>query len=142
MNRLWPKLRRTAALLLAIAAMGHAQLVLACTSTSSGSQRGPCCPPEIQQPAGADNTGCEKAASERTSDCAAVFDLVPAQPAVADHLGAPDAGDSLDIQLPPLAWPAPPVTAHLKPPPIGPPVSAAATLPGKHTYLATLRLRI
>jgi hypothetical protein len=142
MSRFWPKLRHTAALLLAVAAMGHAQLVLACASTASGAQRGPCCPPEIQQPAGADNSGCEKAASERTSDCAAVFDLVPAQPTVADHLSAQDAGDSLDVQLAPLAWPTPPVTAHLRPPPLGPPVSAAATLPGKHTYLATLRLRI
>lgn len=87
--------------------------------------------------------GCkEEAGSERTSDCAAVFDLVPAQPAVADHLGAPDTGDNLDVQLPPLAWPAPPVTAHLRPPPVGPPVPAFTTLPGKHTYLATLRLRI
>ena len=142
MNRFWPKLRRTAALLLAVVAVSHAQLVLACASTSSGSQRGPCCPPEIQPPAGADNTGCEKAISERASDCDDVLDLVPAQPAVADHLCAHDAGDSLDVELLPPVWPTPPVTAHLRPPPLGPPVPVASTLPGKHTYLATLRLRI
>ena len=41
-----------------------------------------------------------------------------------------------------LVWPEPPIAAGRIPPPQGPPDTGFADPPGRHTYLATLRLRI
>lgn len=142
MSRFPPKRFCIAALLLAFAAISHAQLVFACTTMAIGAKRGPCCPPGIQQPLNQTDSACERRASERSADCDAVFDLIPAQSSLADHLSASEPDCDHDTHLPMVTWSPPPITAHLIPPPVGPPVHVAATLPGERTYLATLRLRI
>jgi hypothetical protein len=140
MNRFWSRLRRTAALLLAAAAIGHAQVVYVCASTTADSQRGPCCPPELRQAVDAGDSGCQNGAAERSADCASVLGLVAGQPQLA--FTPSDPGDDAEFQLPALRWAGQFLATRLRPPPLGPPDPGTATLPGEHVYLATLRLRI
>lgn len=140
MRRLWSKMRRAAALLIAIIAVGHVQLVYACAATWTGSQRGPCCPPVVETPeskgdcAGGGN-------SDRASECTAALDAISGNSVAGSSL-SDDVGDDHDVEfLSPPVWPTPLVTADLIRPPLGPP-SGSPSSPGTRTYLATLRLRL
>lgn len=132
MRRLWLQTRRIAALLLATLAIGHAQIASACLTAATFCD--PCC----QMTSG--HSPCAKDCPNST-DCVTGAQCTCAQPA---HIAEVSALDSRDHapQAPPLVWVASLVTNHLIPPPQGlPPAPLIAPL-GRHTYLATLRLRI
>jgi len=140
MVRRWRNLRDVAALLMALIAVGHAQLVYACVATGTGSQRGPCCPPVIEAPeAKGDCAGSGD--SDRASRCAAALDAISGNSLTGPGISG-DGSDHHGLELISLpVWPTPLVAARLIPPPVGPP-SAGPSSPGTRTYLATLRLRL
>jgi hypothetical protein len=139
MRRLWLYMRHATAVLLMAVVLGHAQLASACARKAAASQRMPCCPTSGQQLAELGG-GCAGAAA-CLSDCAAVIHCACDQPEQTARASAPErSGDGIHLLAP--VSPEPPVAAHQKPPPQGPPVIPLAALTGRHTYLATLRLRI
>lgn len=137
MKALWRHVRRAAAVLLVAVSLGHAPFALACTPGSHG---GPCCPVSGQHSSGTQG-GCAGAAI-CLSDCAATIHCACDQLAPAGRVSAREIPSSQGVPLLAPAWPEPPVLAHQKAPPQGPPGAMLAVPTGRHTYLATLRLRI
>jgi len=133
-------MRHATAVVLVAVVLGHAQLALACAQKVAASQRMPCCPTSGQQLPQLGG-GCAGAAA-CLSDCAAAIQCAYDQPEQTARASAPETRSGHGIHFLAPVWPEPPVAAHQKPPPQGPPVVPLAALTGRHTYLATLRLRI
>lgn len=136
-------------LLLGILAFGASHRAVACPQAASRSEHLPCCDgmnqSGMEQPGAQHSIDahvlCEMALG-RLSGCTAAGHCACGQLAAAIHTASHD--DRVTILPPPPlpAWLGPPVEAGLIPPPQGPPGAGSADQPGRHTYLATLRLRI
>jgi hypothetical protein len=145
MQRLRFPMRFLMALLLAVTAVSNAGFASACAQTPANSGGGPCCPMQ-GHPSPDEPKGCAGVIG-RSADCAAVdcalihcgcfqaASVVQATPFLKTR-GGPTAPPLV------LVWSIPPVRAHLIPPPSGPPSDFSGLPAGRHTYLATLRLRI
>lgn len=140
MSPLWLQIRRAATVLLVALVLGHAQFALACTRTSWASKGMPCCPMSGQNSTGAE--GSCAGATVCVFDCAATLQAAYDQAGQTARAVAPEIHNGQGVHLLAPVWPEPPVAAHQKPPPQGPPITLLAALTGRHTYLATLRLRI
>lgn len=138
MKALWHQIRRAAALLLAATLLMHTPFAVACTPASAGM---PCCPMSGQNSTRAE--GSSACATGCPFDCAATPQVAYGQAAQPTHAVALETNSDQGVHLLAPVWPESPVAAHLRPPPQGPPpVTLLAALVGRHTYLATLRLRI
>ena len=136
MKALWLHIRRAAAALLAATVLLHTPLAVACTP---GSAAMPCCPMPGQSSTRAE--GIRACAAVCLFDCAATPQVAYGQAAQATRTVALNSGQGIHLLAP--VWPESRVAAHLRPPPQGPPpITPLTALVGRHTYLATLRLRI
>jgi hypothetical protein len=140
MKPFWLQMRRGVAVLLVAVVVGHAPLAAACVQKSAPPQGMPCCPMAGQQ--SPDLQGGCAGAAVCLSDCATSLHGACDQPGQTARASAREIPGGEGVYLLAPIWPAPPVAEHQKPPPQGPPFILLAALTGRHTYLATLRLRI
>lgn len=138
MKALWLQIRGAAAVLLAATLLLHTPFAVACTPASAGV---PCCPMSGQNSSSTEgNSAC---ATGCLYDCAATPQVAYGQAAQTTHAVALETNSDQGVHLLAPVWPESPVAAHLRPPPQGPPpIILLTALVGRHTYLATLRLRI
>lgn len=136
-------------LLAAALALGATHRAVACPQASSGAIHRPCCDgmnqAAMEQPGAQHSVDahilCEMALG-RLNGCTAAGHCACGQPVSAVQVTPRDDRPAI-LSPPPLPiWPGSPVAAGLTPPPQGPPETGFADPPGRHTYLATLRLRI
>lgn len=136
-------------LLVAGLAFGATHRAMACPQAASGSEHRPCCDSmnqaAMEQP-GAQHSAdthvlCEMVLS-RLNGCTAAGHCVCGQPVSAVQVTRRDDRPAIIAPPPVLARPEPPVAAGLNQPPRGPPDARFTDPPGRHTYLATRRLRI
>lgn len=136
-------------LLAATLALGATHRAMACPQGASGAEHRPCCDGMTQ--AAMELPGAQHwveahilcdVALGRLNGCPAAGHCVCGQPVSAIQATARYDQPAI-LAPPPLpVWPGPPVAVGLIPPPQGPPDTSLADPPGRHTYLATLRLRI
>src|SRR5487761_605227 len=136
-------------LLAAVVSFGASHRALAGAHAASGPEDRPCC------------DGRDQAAMDRPTvhhsfhghfDCAMAHGAFHgctsaghctcSQPVRAVQMTAREIRPALLAPAPLLLSPGPPIAAGRIPPPQGPPDTGFADPPGRHTYLATLRLRI
>lgn len=137
MRALGLQMRRAATVLLVVLSLGHAQFTLACAPAITGM---PCCPASGPQSLGV-QSDCTGAAT-CLLHCAASLHCACDRSVQTATVSAREIPSSQGVPLLAPVWPEPPVLAHQKPPPQGPPSTMLAVPTGRHTYLATLRLRI
>lgn len=136
-------------LLVAALAFGATHRAMACPLAASGSEHRPCCDgmnqvameqPSVQHSVDV-HVLCEMALG-RLNGYTAAGHCACGQPVSTAQVTPRD--DRLAILGPPPlpVWQGPPVAADLTSPPQGPPDTGFGDPPGRHTYLATLRLRI
>jgi hypothetical protein len=143
-SRLPSRMRYLLVLLIAAVTIGPVGIASACTQSSAASQGEPCCPTQGHQAPEAPNhcPGARAHSSEHGIGCA-LLQCGCSQPSPLVHARALERRSKPAAILLSSVFSAPPVAAHLIPPPSGPPPIASLSLsPGRRTYLATLRLRI
>ena len=135
--------------LAAVLAFGATHRAQACPDATSGADRPSCCdgmdqpamdPPGIQHSLDA-GFDCATARG-LLENCLSQGHCLCGQSA---HVAQVTAREVRPASLAPsamLVWLGPPITVGLTPPPQGPPDTGPADPPARHTYLATLRLRI
>src|SRR6185312_14674771 len=129
-------------------AFGLAHRAQACPQGMSASTHPPCCdgmdqamdPPGIRHSLNA-RFDCGTTRGH-TQGCASAGHCVCGQPLRVAQVTAREVRPASLAPSAVLVWPGPPVAAGRAPPPRGPPDTGSAGPPGRHTYLATLRLRI
>lgn len=113
MRERWLHVRRLTVLLVALAAIGHAQLASACLGGSAFAQGGPCCPMTAGH--SGDGQGCCASSGECATGMSAC-----AQPAHVAQISALSVRSGQLLQPPLPVWPVPPVPARVIAPPRGP----------------------
>jgi hypothetical protein len=135
-------------LLAAALAFGAAHRAQACPQGMSGSEHLPCCdgmdqpamdPPGIQHSLSAP-FDCATARG-RPQGCTSMGHCVCSQPGRVAQVTARETRAAILAPSPVLMWPEQPVAGRV-PSTRGPPDEGSADPPGRHAYLATLRLRI
>src|SRR5579863_9686616 len=129
-------------------AFGAAHRAQACPQGMSASTHLPCCdgmgqamdPPGIQHPLNA-RFDCATA-RDHPQSCASTGHWVCGQPSRIAQVTAREVRFGSLAPSAVLVWPGPRISAGGIPRPRGPPETGSAGPPGRHTYLATLRLRI
>ena len=130
-------------------AFGAAHRAHACPQGMSDSAHLPCCdgmdqpamdPPGIQHLHDA-RFDCATARSH-PRDCAGSGHCICGQPVRVAQVSAGEVRLASPAPATVLLWPGQSIAAARIPPPQSPPEAGSADPPGRHTYLATLRLRI
>lgn len=137
MKAVWLQIRRCAAVLLAATLLAHAPFAVACKPASTGM---PCCPMADQNSTGAE--GSCVCTTVCVFDCAVTPQAAHGRAAQTTRAVGLEANSGQGVHLLAPVWPEAPVAAHERPPPQGPPIALLTALVGRHTYLATLRLRL
>lgn len=122
---------------------------MACPQGAPGSEHPPCCDGMNQaamgQPAAQHSIDalarCEMVLG-RLGSCTTAGHCACGQPPPAVQVTPRDDRPAILGPSPLPVWQGPPIAAGLTPPPQGPPDTGFGDPPGRHTYLATLRLRI
>src|SRR6185437_11545277 len=132
-------------LLAAALALGATHRAQACPQGMSDSSHLSCCDgmdqPAMHQPATPHSldTGID---SRSRLGCASAGHCICRQPLRLAQVTAREVRPAILAPSPLLVWPASLIASGRTPPPRGPPFTGSSDSPGRHTYLATLRLRI
>lgn len=144
-NRLLPtRMRFLLVLLIAAVIIGPIGIASACAQSSAAPQGEPCCPMQGQHaPEAPNHCPSTTAHSSQQAIGCALLQCGCSQSTPLVHARAIERRSKPAVILLSTVFSAPPVAAYLIPPPSGPPPMASLGLSlGRHTYLATLRLRI